>query len=68
MNFLIVGMAEEGVKYVVLKTQTWKHKAFDYRFDGIVYAAVLILAFMPRMIASSSVSAPSAALGFAIAE
>ena len=24
VNFLIVGMAEEGVKYVVLKTQTWE--------------------------------------------
>ena len=45
VNFLIVGMAEEGVKYVVLKTQTWKHKAFDYRFDGIVYAAVVSLGF-----------------------
>ena len=30
---------------MVLKTQTWKHKAFDYRFDGIVYAAVVSLGF-----------------------
>ena len=37
VNFLIVGMAEEGVKYVVLKTH--------YRFDGIVYAAVVSLGF-----------------------
>lgn len=45
MNFLVVGMAEEGVKYVILKSQTWRHSAFDYRFDGIVYAAVVSLGF-----------------------
>ncbi len=44
-NFLIVGMAEEGVKFVVTKSQTWNNKAFDYRFDGIVYAAVAALGF-----------------------
>lgn len=44
-NFLIIAMAEEGVKYVITKTQTWNHKAFDYRFDGIVYAVVVSLGF-----------------------
>ena len=44
-NFLIIAMAEEGVKYLITKTQTWNHKAFDYRFDGIVYAVVVSLGF-----------------------
>ena len=44
-NFLIIAMAEEGVKYLIIKTQTWNHRAFDYRFDGIVYAVITSLGF-----------------------
>ena len=36
--FLIIGIAEEGSKYVLLRLSTWKHPAFDFSFDGIVYA------------------------------
>ncbi|MCR5715966.1 MAG: PrsW family intramembrane metalloprotease [Lachnospiraceae bacterium] len=43
--FLIIGIAEEGLKYLVLKKVTWKHPAFNYRFDAIVYAVCVSLGF-----------------------
>ncbi|MBR1820939.1 MAG: PrsW family intramembrane metalloprotease [Clostridia bacterium] len=44
-NLICVALVEEGFKYLVLKKFTWKHPAFNYRFDGIVYAAVTALGF-----------------------
>ncbi|MCQ2373804.1 MAG: PrsW family glutamic-type intramembrane protease [Phascolarctobacterium sp.] len=43
-NFLCVALVEEFVKFNVLK-KTWNHPAFDYRFDGIVYAVVVGMGF-----------------------
>lgn len=43
--FLVVAAAEEGTKLVVLKLKTWKDPNFNYRFDGIVYAAFVSLGF-----------------------
>ena len=43
--FLVVALAEEGGKYFVLKLGTWKHKAFNFRFDGIVYAVCVSMGF-----------------------
>lgn len=43
--FFIVALAEEGVKHFVLKRITWKHPAFDYHFDGVVYAVAASLGF-----------------------
>ena len=43
--FFIVALAEEGVKHFVLKRITWMHPAFDYHFDGVVYAAAVSLGF-----------------------
>lgn len=43
-NILIVGLAEEGLKYICLK-KSFDHPAFDYRFDGIVYAASVSIGF-----------------------
>ncbi len=42
--FLVVGISEEGVKYFVLR-RTWFHKAFNYRFDAVVYAVCVSLGF-----------------------
>lgn len=42
--FAVVAVAEEGCKYAVLST-TWKHPAFDYRYDAIVYAVCVSLGF-----------------------
>jgi|GEM_PF-1011014 len=44
-NLIGVALVEESFKFVVLKKFTWKHPAFNYRFDGIVYAAVTALGF-----------------------
>ena len=43
--FFLVALVEELGKYAVLRGCTWKHPAFNYRFDGIVYAAVTALGF-----------------------
>lgn len=44
-NFLGVALIEEGCKYFFLKKVTWRHPAFNYRFDGIVYAVAVSLGF-----------------------
>jgi len=44
-NFIIVGFAEEFSKYIMLKKGSWKNKAFDYRFDAVVYAVVVSMGF-----------------------
>ncbi len=44
-NFLLTALVEEGGKYFVLKKGTWKHPAFDYTFDAVVYAVVVSLGF-----------------------
>lgn len=44
-NLICVALVEEMAKYIVLKRFTWRHPAFNYRFDGIVYAAVTALGF-----------------------
>jgi RsiW-degrading membrane proteinase PrsW (M82 family) len=43
-KFLV--LARSGVaKFYFLNRQTWKHPAFDYQFDGIVYAVCVGLGF-----------------------
>lgn len=44
-NFIFTALVEEGGKYFVLKKTTWKHPAFNYTFDGVVYAVVASLGF-----------------------
>ncbi len=44
-NLLCVALVEELFKFCVLKKFTWRHSAFNYRFDGVVYAAVTALGF-----------------------
>ena len=45
MAFLVVAVVEEGTKYVLMKKATWKNPAFNFRFDGIVYAVFTSLGF-----------------------
>ena len=45
LAFVVVAMVEEGAKFFVLKRRTWKHPAFNYRFDAIVYAAAVSMGF-----------------------
>lgn len=45
LAFLIVAVIEEGTKLFFLKLRTWNHPAFNYRFDGVVYAVFVSLGF-----------------------
>lgn len=45
LAFLVVAVVEEGTKFFLLKRCTWHHPAFNFRFDGIVYAAFVSLGF-----------------------
>ena len=45
LAFLVVALVEEGLKFWLLKRRTWEHPAFNYRFDGIVYAVFVSLGF-----------------------
>ncbi|MBQ7563609.1 MAG: PrsW family intramembrane metalloprotease [Lachnospiraceae bacterium] len=44
-NFLLTALVEETGKYLVLKKLTWKHPAFDYTFDAVMYAVTASLGF-----------------------
>ncbi len=44
-NFLGVALMEEGMKFLFLKAGSWKHPAFNYRFDAVVYAVTVSLGF-----------------------
>ncbi len=43
--FLCVALVEEGFKYLFLKLGSWRHPAFDYCFDAVVYAVTVSLGF-----------------------
>lgn len=45
LAFLVVAVIEEGTKYLLMARATWNHPAFNYRFDGIVYAVFTSLGF-----------------------
>ncbi len=45
LYFGVVGLAEEGCKYLLLKLRTWRHPAFNCEFDGVVYAVFVSLGF-----------------------
>lgn len=43
--FLVVALAEEGSKYLMLRRISWNSPNFRCRFDGVVYAAFVSLGF-----------------------
>ena len=43
--FCIPGFIEEGVKYRVLKKNTWNDPNFNFRFDAVVYSVFVSLGF-----------------------
>ena len=43
--FLVVGPAEEGFKFAVLRWRTWRHPEFNCQYDGVVYAVFVSLGF-----------------------
>ncbi len=44
-NFIVTALVEEGGKYFVLRRKTWRHPAFNYTFDAVVYAVTASLGF-----------------------
>ncbi|WP_026516164.1 PrsW family intramembrane metalloprotease [Butyrivibrio sp. MC2021] len=45
LNFLVVGLSEEFVKYMAVKIVAWKDKDFNYTFDAVVYCVTASLGF-----------------------
>lgn len=45
LYYVVVGLSEEGSKYVLLKYRTWKSRQFNYLFDGVIYAVFVSLGF-----------------------
>ena len=43
--FIVVAASEEAAKYLFLKRVSWRHPAFNFRFDGVVYAVFVSLGF-----------------------
>lgn len=44
-SFLMAALVEETVKYLAMRLPSWKHPAFNYRFDGIVYGVSSAVGF-----------------------
>ena len=45
MYFVVVGLSEEGFKYLLLRKKTWKSPHFNCQFDAVVYAVSVSLGF-----------------------
>lgn len=43
--FAAVALAEEGCKWLALRALSWRDPAFNYRFDGLVYAVFVSMGF-----------------------
>jgi RsiW-degrading membrane proteinase PrsW (M82 family) len=43
--FLVAALCEEIVKYLAMRIPTWNNKAFNYRFDGLVYGVCAAVGF-----------------------
>ena len=44
-NFIVIGAAEEGSKFLMLRLKTWRSPHFDCSFDAVVYAVFVSLGF-----------------------
>ena len=45
LYFLVVGLSEEGFKYLLLRVRTWNNPHFNCQFDAVVYATFVSLGF-----------------------
>lgn len=43
--FVVVGLSEEGFKYLLMRRRTWRSPEFNCQFDGVVYATFVSLGF-----------------------
>ena len=44
-SFIVAGITEESFKFLVIFIFIWRHKEFDEKFDGIVYAMFASMGF-----------------------
>lgn len=44
-NFLLVAFIEECLKYLIVRKVAWRNKAFNYRFDAVIYCVFSSLGF-----------------------
>lgn len=44
-TFIFIALVEEGSKWLFLKLISWKDQAFDYLYDGVLYAVFVSLGF-----------------------
>ena len=45
LNFVVIGLSEEGFKFLLLRRRTWQAPSFNCQFDGVVYAVFVSLGF-----------------------
>ncbi|MCR5576603.1 MAG: PrsW family intramembrane metalloprotease [Oscillospiraceae bacterium] len=45
LYFVVVALSEEGAKYILLKSRTWRNPEFNCQFDGVVYSVFVSLGF-----------------------
>jgi RsiW-degrading membrane proteinase PrsW (M82 family) len=45
LYFVIVGLSEEGFKYLMMKKRTWYNPEFNCQYDGVVYAVFTAMGF-----------------------
>ena len=45
LMYAVVGLSEEGFKYLLLRVTTWNSPDFNCRFDAVVYAVFVALGF-----------------------
>jgi RsiW-degrading membrane proteinase PrsW (M82 family) len=45
LYFVVVGLSEEGFKYLMMKRRTWDDPEFNCQYDGVVYAVFTALGF-----------------------
>ncbi len=45
LYFVVVGLSEEGAKYLLLKRRTWNSWEFNCQYDAVVYAVFVSLGF-----------------------
>ncbi len=45
LYFVVVGLAEESSKYILMKRRTWSSPEFNCQYDGVVYAVFASLGF-----------------------
>lgn len=44
-SFLMAALVEETVKFLAMRTASWNNRAFNYRFDGVVYGLTAAVGF-----------------------